>query len=217
MEFPVETFMTVFFGIAAILVLFLTFASGALLATATIHLGPTKCHLATGALGLVFAFLYWLVGDVISNFQSPTIPWMAAVLGWGLHLLPASLMSLDGATYRKLCAEAPAIAADGLRLFDRLDQNADGLVNQYDLESAPSMQSFSERDLQVIEHLKSELEEVGHVIDRVSTTVLTPIPMATGGMILLPNQQSRNVYGISRDDLKTYAERRRKKWKAWLD
>ena len=65
-----------------------------------------------------------------------------------------------------------------------------------------------------LEHMLSEIDEIGHMVEGRSYLTPTPGLTATGGVVYDVIAESGRR--ISRADIETYPERRRKRWAIWL-
>lgn len=168
--------------------------------------GVLKPTVLVGVLGVLL--LGWGLGVLSGQDKVGTIGGIICASAYALTVGFLSARLED--QIRRLVHMAPRVLAYGLDHFQELDANDDGIITKEDLEELPKGTSTDGSELR--EHIASNLDEIGHVVDSdISTTFVY-----TGGPSTLPITYTHCRYGVSREDLQTYPERVRKKYQSWL-
>lgn len=101
-------------------------------------------------------------------------------------------------------ALAASVEALGLRHFDTLDKNGDGVIDAIDLSRAVESGRFSKDDNAAFELMRRRISQIGHVTG-VRPVVTTMAP--TASVIC--------TWGINRQDLQSYQSRLEQRYKSW--
>ena len=127
-------------------------------------------------------------------------------------IAPAAYLYLRSNNAQDDVTNAENNTAVALAAFDKLIHTGGDLLGRKDLKISIDSATLSPSERLAARYLLENYEDVGHVIQSSSKKMLMP---GTPGVIYATKKQVR-VYGISRDDLKKYPTRLRKRKASWL-
>lgn len=170
--------------------------------------GGPKRYLLGGFIGSATAAIFgFFLLTVTTNPTSILVPLHIAV---GM-LVPIASVNKKAVNARGECERAPIIARTGIKLFDTLDTDNNGILCAGDLRNAVIIE---ENDIGAVAYMQQHLSNIGHVIGsrRELVVELGAPPDRPGSKTFV----TINTYGISKDDLQTFPERVRERYKNWL-
>ncbi len=108
-------------------------------------------------------------------------------------------------------ALAPQVSQFGATRFDELDQNKDGTISEGELVDALLSEKFNASEKELLKHVQSYIDSIGHVTSNETRSTVTMMPMSDGNggftYLYIPGTETIYHYGINRDDFKTYPTR----------
>jgi hypothetical protein len=212
----------IFLPFTALAVLFLTVALGAMPASAVAggRKGVVWATLLTMAfIGALYAGFGYMLWDVAFYRSSDWPPSAGAYIGFALAVVCIAICPihtlLTGSSRAQFLRDmAPRVQPFIERHFATIDQDGDGVISEADLKQPLSSLGLDSEEMAMLQHIKDELSEIGHVIDSYTTTTWIWISVGKGGY-MSPVTTTHNVYGISADDLPSYTARVVEKYKHW--
>jgi hypothetical protein len=116
-----------------------------------------------------------------------------------------------------MLSHAPAACPIVLRLFDRLSPDANDCLTLEAVKrflSDPSVRqgTVSDTDLIAVRFVAENFESIGHVVE---TITLEPVVVFADVGLAYVCENTRDVHGISRDDLAAYPSRAFDKFRSW--
>ncbi len=129
-------------------------------------------------------------------------------------VVPAAYNCTQTDRYRALVVEALAVKQIAPGLLPRIGSKAKDAISHQDLREALKRPDWSDAERRVLEHMLSEIDEIGHMVEGRSYLTPTSGLTATGGVVYDVIAESGRR--ISRADIETYPERRSKRWAIWL-
>lgn len=150
------------------------------------------CFLAGGAIEMLFhqdTFPPMLSVSLL--VLSPA--WIAGVIGLGL-------MDSSAEAHRFKLARAASLEV--LAVFDKLSGGKEIIREEALVDAVKENDGFTPTQISAIQHVLTNIEEVGHVIDKVKRDVLISVPVA--GLSVLPTSQVFLTYAVSKEDLQNY-------------
>ena len=159
---------------------------------------------------LVVYALVRMMGEVSHNAWLTTYCIAVAVS----FVVPAVYNCTQTDRYRALVVEALAVKQFGPGLLPRIGSKAKDAISHQDLREALKKPDWSAAERRVLEHMLSEIDEIGHMVEGRSYLSPTPGLTATGGVVY--DVISESGRRISSADIESYPDRRRKRWAIWL-
>jgi MFS family permease len=212
-----DTAMYIYLGFCAVIALGASFLATAIFASMiAAEAGKWWMLFWSGVFALIPGSLGAMVGSVTGPYDSI---WGIVIGGGILYLVSIAGgigIALSAPDMKRYVLEAPLVKEFFLKNFDALRSEKQDLITEPALETALANESWTAGQRHLIEHVLTDMSEVGHVIDSKTVSGLTVIPTG-GAMLMMPTSRTKRVYGISKADLETYPERRQKKWQKWLD
>lgn len=129
------------------------------------------------------------------NFNLPFSP-----VSWGLGGLVVNgfvANLIQGAIHRQVEREAlmaPRVPAVGLAMFSRIDTAGTGVIRADQIYSFLRKNEVDDETRAVLSFIADTIGGIGHVVDVISGATISAMPVC--------------IYGISRNDLRTYPSRR---------
>ena len=212
----------IFLPLAGLLILLLTVALGGLPAS-MVENGRKGVVFATAitviVVGALYAWFGYMIWDMaVTRFRDPA-NYSGAYIGFAtaaLCILVCPIHTLlTGSTRAQYLRDmAPRVVTLAERYFATIDSDHNGIVIDGELKQAITSMRLDSEEMAVLKHMRTELSEVGHVIDTYTTTTMTWTPIGKGGM-MLPSTTTHNIYGIDQSDLASYPARVVEKYKYW--
>ncbi len=171
--------------------------------------------------------IFW--GALVAGFAGAATALFAASLGARretfvvggcsafVTFLPTLFVMLTGNSTADFQREmAPKVVSLASARFDELDANHNGDITDEEMKTALANLSLTGEERRVLEHMRTEQSEIGHVIDSYDTTTYVWIPIGdSGGGYLSPVTSTTYVYAINRQNLQGYLAKVTEKYKHW--
>lgn len=218
MNFLESIFITAIWVVAIGTVLFLLVCVPALGAALGIDGGPSSFIIGALIGSTIMVGVLYYPGRVlaetisyqVSEIEALSIVFSAIVFCGGMFL-PVMGVSEYAALAQKLQKNAESVRARGLQLFDSIDANHNGILDESELKSASSNPTLSESDRVICTDMLDTLKTSGHTIgSREVDSVMVC------GEVVIPTTETVDVYGIGKSDLEVYPQRIQEKYKNWL-
>jgi hypothetical protein len=212
----------IYLPFTALLILLLTTALGTLPASAVEggRKGVIWAALLTMAfIGALYAGFGYMLWDITFYRSSDWPPSAGAYIGFAVAVVCIAICPihtlLTGSSRAQFLRDmAPRVQPFIERHFATIDQDGDGVISEADLKQPLSSLGLDSEEMAMLQHIKDELSQIGHVIGSYTTTTWVWISVGKGGY-LSPMTSTHNVYGISAKDLPDYPARVIEKYKHW--
>ncbi|MBP9091206.1 hypothetical protein KBI23_09265 [bacterium] len=202
---------------AVIAALFLILCVGLGSVTAgAVENGPTSLVIYGMVVGLVMAVVASFLVSISTDSDSMVGTIVAAVVVFAATVYYPADTLINGHQYAaNVRVMAPVVRKIGLERFGDIESHGNGLIVEADLDKAVSGLTLTGEELSALSHMRSNLSDVGHVIDSHTSTTYVWISTGNGGGYMSPIISTTYTYGINRADLESYPQRMIEKWKNW--